>query len=69
MNDDEARATISWIDSIDFSTADEATCLEARRVLGELQDRFDEAIGELIVRLKPPLCSVHCRFPQREMAA
>lgn len=65
MTDDEVVAAMKWIDSIDLSTADGSTCEEALVVLGALRNRFDEALGRALIRLKPPLCSIHCHVPLR----
>ncbi len=67
MNDGEAVAATKWIDSIDSSTADAAMCEPALVVLGELRDRFDEAVGHLVARSTPPLCSIGCRTHARRM--
>ncbi|MFW2336272.1 hypothetical protein [Ilumatobacter sp.] len=67
MNDDEALAAVRWIESIDVSTADAATCEQALVVLGELRDRLDDALDHLVVRSKPPICSIHCHTPLRRM--
>lgn len=69
MTDDEVAAAMMWIDSIDCSTADAVACDEALSVLGELRDRFDEALGRLVVRLQPPMCSIHCRVSLRSIGS
>ena len=67
MNDEETITAIQWVDSTDLETADAPTCVEARALLADLNDRLDELMGELVARLKPPLSSHHRRTPLRKV--
>ena len=69
MNEDEVIAAMEWIDSIDVSTADAATCETALAVVAELREWCSEAAAQILVRAQPPLCSIHCHTPVRKMAA
>jgi hypothetical protein len=69
MTDEGVVDTTRWIESIDFSTTDAATCAEVGSAHANLDDWLDETVGEQVVRLTPPLCPIHRHTPLRKMAA